>query len=82
MIIMELKLPKFAASYILHPAARLTDSHKLHCSGGKAELRGRSNSDGSSAVLSYASPPKTLVPVDHQPVPNPTIWTKPLLRLQ
>jgi hypothetical protein len=36
---MELKLPKFAASYTLHPAARLTDSHKLHCSGGKAELR-------------------------------------------
>jgi len=79
---MELKLPKFAVSYILHPAARLTDSHKVHCSGGKAEHATRSNSDDSNAVLSYASPPKTLIPVDHQPVPNPTIWTKPLLGLQ
>lgn len=70
---MELKLPKFAASYILHPAARLTDSHKLRCSGGKAEHILGSNSDGSSAVLSYASPSKSLVPINHQPVPNPTV---------
>ena len=70
---MELKLPKFAVSYILHPAARLTDSRKLRCSRGKAEHVHGSNSNGPSAMLSYASPSKSLVPVNHQPVPNPAV---------